>query len=119
MEARSDFGLGCNVPRHLCAITRCTGCQRGLCSCHQNREAEESKVLSPLHHHYFLPFAVETSNAFGPEALSLLSDIGRLIQAETGEPKSYQFLLQGIAVAVRGNAASIRGTARVVNDVFI
>ena len=70
--------------------------------------------------HYFSPSAVETSGAFGPEALSLLSDIGRLIQAETGEPKSYQFLLHGIAVAVqRGNAASIRGTARVVDDVFI
>ncbi len=41
-------------------------------------------------------------------------------EAETGEPKSYQFLLQGIAVAVqRGNAASIRGTAHVVDDVFI
>ena len=70
--------------------------------------------------HYFSPFAVETSGVFGPEALSLVSDIGRLIQAETGEPKSYQFLLQGIAVAVqRGNAASIRGTAHVVDDVFI
>ena len=70
--------------------------------------------------HYFSSFAVETSGIFGPEALSLVSDIGRLIRAETGEPKSYQFLLQGIAVAVqRGNAASIRGTVHVVDDVFI
>ena len=122
MEARSDFGLGCNVPRHLCAITRCTGCQRGLCSCHQIKaEKQKSQKYSHLcTTYYFSPFAVETSGAFGPEALSLLSDIGRLIQAETGEPKSYQFLLQGITVAVqRGNAASIRGTARVVDDVFI
>ena len=70
--------------------------------------------------HYFSPFAVKTSGAFGPEALSLVSDIGRLIRAETGEPKSNQLLLQGIAVAVqRGNAASIRGTAHVVDNVFI
>ena len=50
MEARSDLGLGCNVPRHLYAITRCTGCQRGLCNCLQSRAAEKSKVLSPPHH---------------------------------------------------------------------
>ena len=44
--------------------------------------------------HYFSSFAVETSGVFGPEALSLVSDIGRLIRAETGEPKSKQLLLQ-------------------------
>ena len=46
----SNLGLGCNMPRHLCAITCCTGCQRGLCRCLQSRAAEESKVLPPLHH---------------------------------------------------------------------
>ena len=94
---------------------------REACAVAIKAEKQKSQKYSHLcTTHYFSPFAVETSGAFGPEALSLLSDIGRLIQAETGEPKSYQFLLQGIAVAVqRGNAASIRGTARVVDDVFI
>ena len=78
------------------------------------------RIKRTLTSHYFSPFAVETSGVFGPEALSLVSDIGRLIRAETGEPKFCQFLLQGITVAVqRGNAASIRGTAHVVDDASI
>lgn len=44
---------------------------------------------------------METSGAFGPSALALLSDIGRLIRAETGELKSHQFLLQAITVVVQ------------------
>ena len=32
--------------------------------------------------HHFLPFVLEISSAFGPEALATLSDIGRLIKAE-------------------------------------
>ena len=66
-----------------------------------------------------MPFAVETSGVFGPEALSLLEDIGRRIRAGTGEPRSLQFLLQGVSVAIqRGNAASVLGTAHVIDNVF-
>ena len=88
---------------------------REVCAVAFKAEQQKNRKYSHLcTTHYFSPFAVETSGVFGPEVLSLVSDIGRLIQAETGEPKSYQFLLQGIAVAVqRGNAASIRGTAHV------
>ena len=67
-----------------------------------------------------LPFAVKNSRAFGPEALALLSDTSWLIRAETGEPKSYQFLLWGIAVTVqRENAVAILGAAQVVGSVSI
>ena len=34
---------------------------------------------------------------FGSEALSLLDDVDRWIRAEIGEPRSFQFLLQGIS----------------------
>ena len=55
-----------------------------------------------------MPFAAETSRVFGPEALSLLEDIGRQIRAETEEPRSFPFLLQVISVAIqRGNAACV------------
>ena len=70
--------------------------------------------------HHFVPFAMETLGVLGHEALSLLEDIGRRIRVETGEPQSFQFLLQGVLVAIqRGNAASVLGTANVIDNVFI
>ena len=61
-----------------------------------------------------------TSGVFGPEALSFLRELGRRIKAETGEPRSLQFLLQGIAVAVqRGNTAAVLGTAPPTDIVYI
>ena len=57
--------------------------------------------------HHFVLIAIETSGVFGPEAASFFGELGRQIRAETGEPRSLQFLLQGIAVAVQqGNAAA-------------
>ena len=71
--------------------------------------------------YHFVPVSVETLGVFGPEALSLLEDIGRqIIRAETGEPRSLQFLLQGVSVAIQqGNAASVLGTTHVIDNVFI
>ena len=39
-------------------------------------------------HHPPCTFVVETSGAISPKTLALLSHNGRLIRAETGEPKS-------------------------------
>ena len=47
--------------------------------------------------HYFASVAIEMSSVFGPEAISSIKELG--IRAETGEPRSLQFLLQGFAVA--------------------
>ena len=44
--------------------------------------------------------------------MTFVKELGRCVRAETGEPRSLQFLLQGIYVAVaiqRGNAAAVRG----------
>jgi len=47
-------------------------------------------------------------------------ELGRRIRAETGEPRSLQFLLQGIAVAVqRGKAAAVLGTAPSTDNVYV
>ena len=70
--------------------------------------------------HHFVPIAIETSGVFGPEAASFFGELGRRIRAETGEPRSLPFLLQGIAVAVQqGNAAAVLGTAPATDNVYV
>ena len=86
-------------------------------------QAEKAKTQKyPLlgSSHHFLPIAIETSGVFGPEAITFLKELGHRIRAETGEPCSLQFLMQGIAVAVqRGNAAAVRGTSPPTDNGFI
>ena len=102
------------APSHLALAAREAG---AVANQAEQQKTEKYAHLSASHH--FVPFAVETSGVFGPEALSLLEDIGRRIRAETGEPRSFQFLLQGVSVAIqRGNAASVLGTAHVIDNVF-
>ena len=58
-----------------------------------------------------LTMAVETSGALGPEALNFFWELGRRLRRMTGEPKSLQFLLQRLSVAVqRGHAAAVLGS---------
>ena len=46
----------------------------------------------------------------GPRSLDLVREVGRRIAMETGEPRSTDFLLQRLSVAVqRGNCASVLG----------
>ena len=72
----------------------------------------ESKKHSKYAHlestHHFVPVAVETLGALGPEASSLLKEIASCISLARGEERAHEFLLQRVAVAVqRGNAASV------------
>ena len=75
--------------------------------------AEEKKAgkyceLPPSH--WFSPISVETMGAMGPRSLGLLKDVGQRISVETGEPKSLEYLLQRLSVAVqRGNCSSVLG----------
>ena len=72
-------------------------------------KSRKYRSLSPLYS--FWPVAVETLGLLGDEASALFRDIGQRIAAETGEPRSYQYLMQRLRVAVqRGNAACITGT---------
>ena len=74
-------------------------------------EAERKKKLkysSLLATHHFIPIA---SGVFGSEATSFFKELARRIKIETGEPRSFHFLAQRIAVAIqRGNAAAVLGT---------
>ena len=64
--------------------------------------------------HHFVPVAIETSGAFGPDALGLVHDIAKRIRGITQEVKARAYLLQQLSVAVqRGNAAALMGTTSV------
>ena len=83
---------------------------------------KEAKYAELAATHHFVPVAVETTEVFGPEARSFLSELGQRIREESGEALSSHHLRQRIAVAVqRGNTAAVLGTARVSDvplDIF-
>ena len=46
-----------------------------------------------------------------PKSMALLREVGHRVAAETGEPRSTDYLLQRLSVAVqRGNCASVLGS---------
>ena len=50
----------------------------------------------------------------GQAALDFVCDLGQRLHQITGEPRSKQYLLQRLSIAIqRGNAAAVLGTARV------
>ena len=72
----------------------------------EERKSEKYRGLPPGH--MFSPIAIETLGAIGPKSLALLKDLGRRIRSELGEPKSTEYLLQRLSVAVqRGNSISV------------
>ena len=70
--------------------------------------AEDKKYIGLPPGHFFSPIAIETLGAIGPKSLALLKELGRRIRAETGEPKSREYQLQRLSVAIqRGNCTSV------------
>ena len=80
-------------------------------------KAEDKKIGKYQHlqtEFHVVPIAVETFGAFGPNGLSLLTDIGKRIVRATGERQATAFLFQSLSMAVqRGNTASVLGTVSV------
>jgi len=68
----------------------------------------------------FVPVAIETSGAWGKQAIGLIKEIGRRIAAITYDNRATSFLRQRLSIAVqRGNATCVLGTlskARVVDE---
>lgn len=59
----------------------------------------------------FVAFAVETMGPWSQEAMNFANKLGDRLISETDEPRSKQFLMQNIGLAIqRGNAASVLGT---------
>ena len=56
--------------------------------------------------HHFVPIGIETTDVFGPEALSFIKKLGHRLRASSGEPLIFSHLLQQIGVTIqRGNTA--------------
>ena len=59
----------------------------------------------------FTPLAFETFGSIGPETSIFLKKLGKLMKKHTGEPRSLDFLMQRLSIAIqRGNAINIRST---------
>ena len=94
------------APSHVSHATREAG---AVAERDENLKTSKYAHLDSSHH--FVPVAVETSGMFGPEALSFIMDLSWQLKVVTGEPRSLEYLIQRIYVAVqRGNAASVLGT---------
>ena len=79
-------------------------------------EREKRRKYRALSHRYiFEPVAVESSGVLGSTTLPFLRGLGRRISSRTGESRETSWLFQRISIAVvRGNAASIMATGRMV-----
>ena len=72
---------------------------RAVATAAEARKKEKYALLSKSHH--FVPIAIETSGALGPDALSLLADISRRQQSITHDHQSLSFLLQRVSIALQ------------------
>ena len=103
------------APLHVAHAAREVGT---VASQAERNKCQKYALLCTSHH--FVPISIETSRVFGLEAASFFGELGRQIRAETGEPRSLQFPLQGITVAVqRGNPTAVLGTAPATDNVYV
>ena len=87
----------------------CTSEPRVAAGSAEQRKRDKYKILAQTHH--FAPIVIETSGAFGCEALEFFAEGGRRIRALTQEAKSQAYLIQQVSMALqRGNTASVLGT---------
>ena len=95
-----------HAPSHLSAAVRGPGVVAA-----QAEQLKRAKYAHLNMSHHFVPFVVETSGVLGEATEDFTRDLGRRLYKATGEPRSREFLLQRISVAVqRGNAAAVLGT---------
>ena len=91
------WDAGTYAPSHLAGPC----CQGGQCSCNPSRAAKD-RIVRPATS--VLAITLCPSLLRPREYLDLRHcpcwKIGRRIKAETGEPRSFQFLLQGVSVAI-------------------
>ena len=81
--------------------------------------AAADQAESNKHNHYidlkqnyiFTPLAFESLGSVGPETELFLKKLGKLMKRNSGEPRSLDYLVQRISIAIqRGNAICIRNT---------
>jgi hypothetical protein len=82
----------------------------------QAEEAKRSKYADIQYGIDFVPIAIETSGAWGPQGMSLISEIGKRIAVVTNEPRSATFLRQRLSIALqKGNALCVMATVRPIS----
>ena len=80
----------------------------------EDRKGEKYRDLPASH--IFIPVAIETMGAFGLRSLSFVQDLGNRVAWECGEPKSTEYLLQRLSVAVQqGSSMMVLGGMIIVN----
>ena len=58
-----------------------------------------------------MPIALETFGVWGDQAETIIKDVGKRVEARTGEIRSLEYLRQRISIDLqRGNAACVLGT---------
>ena len=61
--------------------------------------------------YHFVPVAVETLGSWGTIGHNFIKDLGKLIRANTKEPRSTSYIFQAISIAIqKGNVQCIQNT---------
>ncbi len=77
---------------------------------HAERD-KHNHYIDLKNHFNFNPLAFESMGCVNPVTELFLSKFGKLMKRKTGEPRSFDFLLQRISIAIqRGNAVSNSNT---------
>ena len=94
------------APSHLCT----TSAEAGSAA-KEAKERQICKCTSITTYHTFIPIAIETLGAMGPQAKMFLLELGRRLRQQTGEPRSTSYFLQRISMAIqKGNAVAMMGS---------
>lgn len=77
----------------------------------QAEREKHNNYIELKENYIFTPLAFESMGSVGPETEVFLTKLGKLMKRHTGEPRSLDFLLQRISIAIqRRNAICIRDT---------
>ena len=110
------FGLGCQLPEHVCRISR-SGEQytRAGSAAEASKAQKYAEFTTGVD---FIPVAIETSGTWSEQGFDLIREIGPRTAEVTHKPRATSFLGQRISVAIqRGNASCVMGTFRSTNTV--
>ena len=102
-----DFSCCCTIANSLL-----TKSARAAGSAAESRaKAKEKKYEALSDRYYFVLLVMESHGPLCKEATDFFRQLGREIEAKTGESRATEYLLQSMSVAVqKGNALSILGT---------
>ena len=94
------------APSHISATSSTGGAAAAQAS---DLKINKYRALQPSHH--FVAVAIETLGPWNTEGLALIKELGRRIEAVTGDKRETSFLLQRLSMAFQlSNVAFITGT---------